>query len=744
MMRAPRLAAVLCAAAALAPGAPALAQPRAWPSMRPPPPLDARAVTFPPYAFRTLPNGLQVIAVPHHEEPAVSVRLIVRAGSAKDPEGKPGTASLVASLLDQGTATRDAEQIANTIDSIGGLLGTGAGADLSYVNGVVMKDSLDLGLDLVADLAQHPAFAPQEIERQRQQVVSGLEVSYDDPSYIADTVFDRLVYGFHPYGRPQNGTPASVAAITRDDLVAFHRTWFGANNAILAIVGDVGTDEAFAGAERAFGHWGRVTLEKPPPLDLPPPTRRLVVIDRPDAVQTEIRVGNLALARKQPDYLALDLATKILGGEGANRLHRVLRTERGLTYGASADFNAMHQTGEIVAQTNTRSATTGETLRLMVDQIWKLQNERVSERELGDAQAYLTGSFPLTVETPSQIALQILNAVFYGLDLTELQTYRARVNAITVDDIQRVARAYLHPDRLTIVLVGNASAFVQQLAGAGFDEYDRIALADLDVSTADLRRAVATPAAGGEAAPGGPSGGAAAGARAVEREAAAADGCRDTSPRALLECAAAAKGGLDRLKRIRTVHARSTTRVESPQGVVDVPTETSIAYPDRFRLEARTPAGPLVQVYAAGHYWVHDSRGTTEAPVPVRDEVHERIARDIVPLLIRAAAGGLPVQAAPAPSDATLAAVRVQAESAHAVTLFIDRRTGLIAREQYLDSADPSQVVEEVYSDYRPIDGIQVAFRAEIHQPGAPPVVRLLHDIEFNVPFDPAIFAKPS
>jgi zinc protease len=273
-------------------------------------------VTFPPYSVRTLPNGLQVIAVSHHEQPAVSVRLIVRAGGAQDPAGKTGVASFAAALLDQGTTTKDAEEIASSIDSIGGALGTGAGSDLTFVNAIVMKDGLAVGLDMVSDLVRHPAFAPQEIERQRQQILSGLKVSYDDPDYIAGVVFDRLVYGGHPYGRPDSGTPQSIASITRDDLVAFHKAWFGANNAILAIVGDVSADEAFAGAERAFGSWERAPNTAPPPQDPPPSTRRVVVIDRPGAVQTEIRVGNVALPRKHADYLALDLGSGSCGPSG--------------------------------------------------------------------------------------------------------------------------------------------------------------------------------------------------------------------------------------------------------------------------------------------------------------------------------------------------------------------------------------------------------------------------------------------
>jgi hypothetical protein len=258
---------------------------------------------------------------------------MVRAGGAQDPSDKPGVASLAAALLDQGTTTRSAEQVAHTIDSIGGLIGTGSGTEYTFVEAIVMKDSFGVGLDLVSDMAKNPAFVPQEVELQRKQMLSSMTVNYDDPDYLAGVVFERLVYGPHRYGRPDSGTPASLAAITRDDLVAFHRTWFGGNNAILAVVGDVTTDEAFAGAEKAFGTWGKAASAAVQAETPPTPTRRLVIIDRPGAVQTEIRVGNTALPRKHPDYLALDLAIKILGGEGGNRLHRVLRSDRGLTYG---------------------------------------------------------------------------------------------------------------------------------------------------------------------------------------------------------------------------------------------------------------------------------------------------------------------------------------------------------------------------------------------------------------------------
>ncbi|HET7695869.1 MAG TPA: pitrilysin family protein [Vicinamibacterales bacterium] len=721
-------AALVASLLALSPST-APAQTRSWPSERPPRPIAAREVKFPPYAVKTLANGLQVIAVSHHEQPAVSVRLIVRAGAAQDPADKPGVAFLAATLLDQGTTTKTAEQIANAIDSIGGAMGTGAGTDLSFINAVVMKDSLNFALDMVADVAQRPAFAPEEIERQRQQSLSGMQVSYEDPEFLANAVFDRLVYGFHPYGRPQSGTPQSIAALTREDLLAFHRKWFGANNAILAIVGDVTAEEAFAGAERAFGKWVKAETEVVKSVAPPPPTRRLVIIDRPGAVQTEIRAGNLAIPRKHDDFMALDLASKVLGGEGANRLFRVLRTERGLTYGASADFNALKQSGDLVAQTNTRSETTGQTLRLIVDEIWKIQRDRVGERELEGAQEYLTGSFPLTIETPSQIALQVLNAVFFGLDMNDLQTYRERVTAVRVEDVQRVARAYLHPDRLTIVLVGDAAAITRQLPGVGFDTFEVIPLADLDLVSPDLRRKAA--AAGGKA-PASDRGG----LLQVSHVGNQADAAR-----LLLNKAVAAKGGLQKLKAVKTVRVEGTMTYATAAKPLTFNFLNFIEYPGRFRVDADTPAGRVTQVFADGKYWVHDSqRGAEELDAGESGPIRAAVERDVVRVLIGAAEGTLIVREVDA-EDPQWGAIEISGGGMAPLVVSINRTNGLIEKSRYDSGADGRS--EEVYSDYRNVSGIQVPFHTVVRRGRLSPIERDIKTIRFNVPLAPALFHRP-
>lgn len=468
--------------------APLAAQRVDWPQESPPPPLLAPDVEFPDYELRRLDNGLQVVYVGAHEQPAVNVRLLVRAGVSSDLTAKPGLAALAAQLLDQGTTNRTAQEIAQTVDNIGGALGVGAGTDLSFLNVLVLKDSFELALEMLSDIARNPAYDQGELDRSRQRLLSEIQVSYDDPAYVSSVVFGRMVYGFHPYGLPRAGTPRSLQEITRQDLVEFHQTHYLPNNAILAVVGDVTAEEAFDGAARFMSDWSRGDLPLPNLEEPPPPERRLIVVDKPGAVQTAVRVGHLALPRAHPDYLALDIAIKILGGEGGNRLGSVLRTARSLTYSASAEMAGRQFSGEFIASTDTRSDATAEVLRVTVDEISRMRRERVSRRELRSAQDYLAGNFPLTIETPNAIAAQILEALLYGLDLDDLETYPERINAVTANDIQRAARQYLKPGSLTMVLVGDASTFVDDLAGAGFDSFEVIPISELDISAVDFRR----------------------------------------------------------------------------------------------------------------------------------------------------------------------------------------------------------------------------------------------------------------
>jgi zinc protease len=737
------------------------AQARAWPSERPPRPLAARDVKFPPYEIRTLSNGLQVVVVLHHEQPAVSMRLLVRAGSASDPSGKLGLVQELASLLDQGTETRSAEELADAIDFIGGAMGTGAATDVTYLNMVVMKDSFETGLRMLSDMARHPAFAPAEMDRHLQQTLAGLRVSLEDPDYVADAVFDRLVYGFHPYGMPHTGTPETISGITRDDLVQFHKKYFAPNNAILAIVGDVTAEGAFDLARKVFGDWERREIPVEKFIDPPGPTRRLVVVNKPDAVQTEVRVGHIGIPRKFPDYMAVNLAVRILGGEGSNRLHNVLRTQRSLTYGAQADLDTLKDTGDIQAHTNTRSAATAEVVRVIFDEFWRLQREPVSERELADAKAYMTGSFPLTIETPDEIAMQVLNVVFYGLPIEELQTYRERVNAVSVDDIQRVARAYLKPDRLSVVLVGNVAAFEKDLKGVGFDTHETVELGNLDLTAADFKRTPSRlrPAVQPRLQP-----------IAYQRRSpppipliTAEEGA---GARVLLERAIAAKGGLEKLRAVRSITAATTSTVATSQAppsprlraagppspglrgaTVEAEATTYLVYPDRVRIDTTLQGVTSLQVYDGDHAWVRDPNGVHEVPAGATRNLKVSLQRNPISLLLAAERGTVRARLLPDIKDATgtlRRALEVSGTDLDPVVLYIDPDTGLISKETYVAGGPGQPLIEELFSDYRPVDGVQVAYVTTIRRGGQPILEQRVRDITINSPLDSTLFERPT
>ena len=745
------------AACLIAMAASAAAQTRNWPSESPPRPLPARDAKFPPYEIQTLPNGLQVVAVLHHEQPAVTMRLLVRAGSASDPKDKLGLARLTASLLDQGTTTKSAQEMNDAIDFIGGAMGASAGTDLTFAHIVVMKDSFETGMRLLSDMARRPAFAQPEIERQRQQTVSSMRVNVEDPEYIANSVFDRLVYGFHPYGLPDIGTPETLGSIARNDIVAFHQRYFTPNNTILAVVGDVTADEAFSMAKKVFGDWERRDVAAQKYSDPPEPTRRVVIVNKPDAVQTEIRVGHLGIPRNHPDYMALNLAIRILGGEGSNRLHQVLRTERGLTYGAQANMDALKESGAFQAETNTRSDATTEVLRLIADEFWRMQRERVGTMELDNAKAYMTGSFPLTIETPDSIAMQVVTVLFYGLPLQELQTFRERVNAVTVDDIQRVSRNYLRPDRLSVVLVGNASVFSAQLRGVGFGTFETVEIGELDLVAANFKRGPTR--AGGAGMAGGAGRAALLGPVAAYQQAPAANrpvtavtAEEGAKAAALLDRAIAAKGGLEKLRALKTIVATQTvsTRLagsaSSPDGMATFETTNYIQYPDRLRIETRVPAGVNVQASDGAEVWVRDHRGVRQQPESIARQVRTSLRRDVVALLLAAKAGSLTPRILPNVKNAAGAVDQVLELSApdlNPILLYINAESGLIDKLAFVDDAPSKPLVEESFSDYRDVEGIRIPFQG-LRQIGTQSVERRSTSVKINAPVDPSLFKRPT
>ena len=478
-----------------------------------PPLAPPRPFHFPKVATRTLSNGLRVFVVSETDsataQPAVSVELLLpQAGSVADPPGKPGTAAMVASLLTEGTERRTAQEINGAIDFVGGSLSATASSDATMVSATVVKKDFDLAMDLLSDITLHPSFTGAEIARRRQEALSDLALDYDDAEYLASAAFRRAVYGSNAYGLPPDGTPQTVGALTRDDLVGFHDTRYSPQGALLAIAGDVTPEEGFAAAEKYLGAWqSKAAAPAAVPGALRPKGPRIFLIEKPDAVQTQIRVGRTGIQRNHPDYLPLTVTNQIFGGSYNARLNTAVRLKKGLTYDASSEFVSYRGAGNFVVSTFTRTEQTVAATQLVLDEIRKMSSGDVTPEELDVARDFLAYVFPLHAETPEDIADRTLGVAFYGLPADYLDTYQTNVRAVSAADVKRIAQTYFDPSDLDLVLVGNVAGFrdalVKMLPGAKVIE---IPAERLDLLSPDLQQPAAPPAQPG--APGqGPAGG---------------------------------------------------------------------------------------------------------------------------------------------------------------------------------------------------------------------------------------------
>lgn len=425
----------------------------------PPPSGPRRDIHFPPIARTTLPNGLEINVVEYHSLPVLHVRLVVRgAGAAADPPHLPGLAAFTADMLKEGTRRKTSAQIAETIEFVGGTLAVDTTVDATIVSIAVLKEHAETALSLLAELVTEPTFPPQEIDKLRRREIDRLAQMQQDPGWLSRRMFYPLVYGDHPYARFDT-TAEALERISRNDLVQFHRARFVAGSMFVAVVGDVRAAEFNSLAARILGRIRRGTAPALRFPAIPVPTgRRIVIVDRPNSAQSVIRIGNVALRRSSEDYIPAMVANHILGGEASSRLFMDLRERRSLTYGAYSRITANVDPGTFQATASVRTPVTGQALAAFFEHLDRIVREPPSPQEVEEAQSFLIDSFPLTIETPGDMAGLLVDLRLYGLPDDYWDTYRARIAEVTPTQALEIAQRYIHPDRAAVVLVGNATA----------------------------------------------------------------------------------------------------------------------------------------------------------------------------------------------------------------------------------------------------------------------------------------------
>ncbi len=413
---------------------------------------------LPPYKKLKLKNGLTLLLMEQHETPLVSFNFIIKSGATADAAGKEGTASIVAELLRKGTKSRSADQIAAELDFIGGQFA--ASATLDYTNGHAefLKKDLNKGLDLLADALLNPTFPEDEVTKLLKLRLDAVKAAKDRAQGVLGSYYRAYLFGDHPYGRPVGGDERSLAAIKREDVVAFYQDHYTPANTIIAAVGDFNTTEMERALTEKFGRWAAkeakaVELAEPVPVK----GKRLLLVDKPDSTQTFFQIGNIGVARKNPDRVYIRVVNTLFGGRFTSMLNDALRVSSGLTYGARSFFEENLLRGAFAISTYTRNETTEKAIDMALEVLNRLHEKGISESDLESAKAYIKGQFPPEIETNDQLAELIAELEFYGLDEREVNELYAKIDAMTVADAQRVIKQYFPRDDLVFVLIGKAS-----------------------------------------------------------------------------------------------------------------------------------------------------------------------------------------------------------------------------------------------------------------------------------------------
>ncbi|MEO7361445.1 MAG: pitrilysin family protein [Gemmatimonadaceae bacterium] len=433
---------------------------------KPEPPLDrtkppelgaATDLKLPTIVEKTLPNGLKLIIVEQHEMPLVDVALVIRTGVEADPVGKSGLATLTANLLDAGAGTRDALGIADQIGFLAVDLSASAGWDQSTVTLHTTKATLDSSLALMADVALRPTFTEKEFTRIRNDRLTDLLQEQDRPPAIADRAFAAIVFGDdNPYGRSASGSRETVENILRDDVQNFWKQWYVPNNATLVIVGDLTAAEGEQRANAMFGSWAQATLPTLAAVPAAPAAKpsTIYIVDKPHAPQSSFRLGTVGVARSTADYYPLQVLNTALGGAFTSRLNNNLRETKGYTYGAGSGFSMRREPGPFIASAEIVAEKTDSAMIEFMKELNGIR-EPMKPEELEKTKRYLQLGYPAAFEEGYGIARAIARLVPYGLPLSTLSNYQENIGAVTAADVERTAKQYIDPTKMSLVVVGD-------------------------------------------------------------------------------------------------------------------------------------------------------------------------------------------------------------------------------------------------------------------------------------------------
>ncbi|MFL5640564.1 MAG: M16 family metallopeptidase [Gemmatimonadaceae bacterium] len=437
-----------------------------------PKPAPARSYRFPEFIDQRLPNGIRLVTAQVTKLPVVTVLVVVDAGSTNDPAGKEGVAALTAGTLLEGTDQFDGADIAEKFEQLGASVESGADWDSSFVKITTLTERIEEAASFLGDVMSAPAFPEREIERLKAERLAEILQLETEPRGLADEKFSEFLYAPESrYSRPDEGSTESVSSLSRKDVQGFYRARYRAGSTTVIVAGDISTDEARGLIARAFRSWSTGSAPDQPLVTNARTNRKSIhLVDKPEAPQSELRVGHIGLPRKHRDFFATLVMNAVLGGLFGSRINLNLREVHGYTYGASSFYDWRRGAGPFLVSTAVQSEVTAPALREILSEIDRIRSEEISDEELSLARDYLDGVFPIRYETTAAIASALATLVIYDLSADYYQSYRTNIRAISATAVLEAAKSHLHPDELQTVIVGDARVIRDSVASLNLGE----------------------------------------------------------------------------------------------------------------------------------------------------------------------------------------------------------------------------------------------------------------------------------
>lgn len=670
-----------------------------------------RKVEIPKVEQVKLKNGMTLFMVEDHELPLINITARIGTGSIFEPADKVGLASITGQVMRTGgTKKMSGDEIDEFLEALAASVETSIGQTSGSARMSVLKEDLDKVLPVFADVLMNPAFPDEKIELAKIQARSAIARRNDQPSAITFREYAKLIYGpDSPYAR--HTEYATINAITRDDLIAFHKQFFHPNNVMLGIVGDFKPKEMVRKIEAAFAEWERRQLTIP---ELPPVDYKfepgVYLVKKEDINQTHLLMGHIGGVMNNPDYPALVVMNNILGGGFTSRLFKNVRSRLGLAYSVFGAYGANYNyPGMFYVGCQTKSETTVKAARAMLDEIRKIRETEVTDEELALAKESYLNSFVFNYDSKAEIVNRIMTYEYYNYPRDFLEKTRDRIEAVTKEDVLRVAQKYLNPDGLKILAVGNPEKFDEPLSVLG-------EVKEIDITIPVPKEEV--PEATTEA---------------VEMG------------KKLISKTIAALGGAEAIQSVKSVKVSADATVsmggqEMTLAIVDL-----IVYPDKERQEITMPMGQMVQVIAGNQAWMETPQGTRDAPESMRQEMAKSIDRDLIRLLQLAAAGEVTTQALGEEQTDGKAAqvVLLSRDEDLSVKLYLDPESNLPLKRSYQGNAmgRPAKL-DEVFTDWREVNGVLLPFHQTTYADGQKFAETTVKEAQINAKVEPGAFEK--